>query len=183
MIYLQMFLAFFRIGVFGFGGGLAMLPLIFQTVRDFGYMSDGDFSNLVALSQVTPGPVAVNAATFVGFNFGGMTGALSATLGVSIPSFVLMLLVARFMTRYSGAGALEAAFTGIRPATVGLIAAAAVFVGQASLVTEGTGALLDRVDPMACGIFAVTFILINKFKVSPIPLIIAAAVFGAVFYN
>ena len=85
MIYLYLFTMFFRIGLFSFGGGLAMLPLIFQSVQDFGIMTSQEFSDLVALSQVTPGPVAVNAATYVGFNYSGLPGALTATLGVCLP--------------------------------------------------------------------------------------------------
>ena len=88
MIYWELFLSFLQIGTFSFGGGLAMLPLIFQSVRDFGMMSPQDFSDLVALSQVTPGPIAVNAATFVGFNYAGLLGAIIATFGVCFPSRV-----------------------------------------------------------------------------------------------
>ena len=87
MIYVTLFAMFFRIGLFSFGGGLAMLPLIFQSVKDFGMMTTSEFSDLVALSQVTPGPIAVNAATYVGFNGAGIPGALAATLGVALPSF------------------------------------------------------------------------------------------------
>ena len=93
MIYLYLFTVFFRIGIFSFGGGLAMLPLIFQSVQSFGIMSAHEFSNLVALSQVTPGPIAVNAATYVGFNYAGIPGAAVATLGVCVPSFILVLIV------------------------------------------------------------------------------------------
>ena len=88
MIYVTLFVMFFRIGLFSFGGGLAMLPLIFQSVKDFGMMTASEFSDLVALSQVTPGPIAVNAATYVGFNGAGIPGALAATLGVALPSFI-----------------------------------------------------------------------------------------------
>ena len=91
MIYVTLFVMFFRIGLFSFGGGLAMLPLIFQSVKDFGMMTASEFSDLVALSQVTPGPIAVNAATYVGFNGAGIPGALAATLGVALPSFILIL--------------------------------------------------------------------------------------------
>ena len=97
MIYVTLFVMFFRIGLFSFGGGLAMLPLIFQSVKDFGMMTASEFSDLVALSQVTPGPIAVNAATYVGFNGAGIPGALAATLGVALPSFILILIVVQFL--------------------------------------------------------------------------------------
>ncbi|MGN0711260.1 MAG: chromate transporter [Anaerovoracaceae bacterium] len=180
MILLTLFLTFFRIGIFSFGGGLAMLPLIFQTVQDFGFMSAEEFSNLVALSQITPGPVAVNAATFIGFSFAGLPGALTATLGVSLPSFLLIITVIKFLDKFNENKGLEAAFTGIRPATVGLIAAAAVFVGQTSMIKEGAGDLLSRVEIVPCLIFIGAFVLISKFKISPVKIILVTAVIGAV---
>ena len=130
MIYASLFAMFFRIGLFSFGGGLAMLPLIFQSVQDFGMMTAAEFSDLVALSQVTPGPIAVNAATYVGFNGAGIPGALAATLGVSLPSFILILIVVKFLERFQESKGIQGAFLGIRPVTVGLIASAVLFVGE-----------------------------------------------------
>lgn len=101
MMYAYLFTIFFKIGLFGFGGGLAMLPLIFQSVQTFGIMSSQEFSNLVALSQVTPGPMAVNAATYVGFNYAGIPGAMVATLGVCLPAFILMIIVFKFIQRFN----------------------------------------------------------------------------------
>jgi chromate transporter len=92
-IYLQLFLIFFRIGIFGFGGGMAMLPLMFQGVSYFGLMTKEEFADLVAISQVTPGPIAVNAATYAGFSVSGVAGAFFATLGVAIPAFILVNIV------------------------------------------------------------------------------------------
>ena len=94
---LSLFAAFFKIGVFGFGGGIAMLPLIFQTVQSFGLMSADDFADLVAISQVTPGPIAINAATFVGFHYAGLLAAGAATLGVVVPSVAISLIAMRFL--------------------------------------------------------------------------------------
>ena len=96
MIYLQLFLVFAKIGLFGFGGGMAMLPMIYQGAKTFGLMSADEFSNLVAISQVTPGPIAVNAATYVGFNCAGYSGAAVATFGVALPSFILVTLACYF---------------------------------------------------------------------------------------
>ena len=110
MIYASLFAMFFRIGLFSFGGGLAMLPLIFQSVQDFGMMTAAEFSDLVALSQVTPGPIAVNAATYVGFNGAGIPGALAATLGVSLPSFILILIVVKFLERFQESKGIQGAF-------------------------------------------------------------------------
>lgn len=173
MALLYLFGVFFRIGLFGFGGGMAMLPLIFQSVQDFGITSQEEFSNLVALSQVTPGPIAVNAATYVGFQYAGIPGAVAATLGVSVPSFILVLVVMKFVEKYNSSRTVQGIFEGIRPATVGLIGAAAVFVGQTVLVSDG------RIEIIPCIICGISVLLAGKFKWSPIVLVIIMGVIGA----
>lgn len=185
MMLIYLFFSFFRIGVFSFGGGLAMLPLIFQSVRDFGMMSAEEFSNLVALSQITPGPIAVNAATFVGYSYAGLLGAFTATLGVCFPSFVLMLIVIKFMEKFQESKGLQGAFAGIRPITVGLIAAAAVFVAENVLVdgklfsVDVITDFVNYVNFIPCCIFVVTIILAGKFKVNPIVITIMMGIVGA----
>lgn len=184
MIFVYLFSMFFKIGLFGFGGGLAMLPLIFQSVQNFGIMTAREFSNLVALSQVTPGPIAVNAATYVGFNYAGLAGAAVATLGVCLPSFVLVLIVMKFMEKFKESKGMEGAFLGIRPVTVGLIGAAAIFVAETSLVNGdifSADIFTDPsyINPIPCGIFVLTLILAGGFKVSPIKITILMAVVGA----
>lgn len=204
MIYLTLFLTFLRIGLFSFGGGLAMLPLIFQTVQDFGFMSAEEFANLVALSQVTPGPVAVNAATYIGFKFAGFFGALCATMGVTLPSFLLIITVIKFLDKFNNSKSIEAAFKGIRPATVGLIAAAAIFVGESALIDKSSSFLLNGSIPglpisttgqyilwiitdiangiqlVPCLVFLATLILSAKFKMGPVKIIVIMAVVGIV---
>jgi chromate transporter len=189
MIYLKLFLVFARIGLFGFGGGMAMLPMIYQGAEAFNLMSREEFSDLVAISQVTPGPIAVNAATYVGYHAAGVPGALVATLGVSLPSFLLVLLVCYFLQRFRESRLVEGAFTGIRPVTVGLIASAVVFMGQsafgglveilsaagaAGLMTAGAQVIVPVV------IFAVAILLVGKCKVNPIFIVIGAGVTGAI---
>ncbi|MCB6992977.1 chromate transporter [bacterium 210820-DFI.6.37] len=186
MMFFYLFSMFFRIGLFSFGGGLAMLPLIFQSVQDFGFMTSAEFSNLVALSQVTPGPIAVNAATYVGLNYAGVLGAVVATLGVCLPSFILVLIVMKFMEKFKESKGLEGAFFGIRPVTVGLIGAAAIFVAETSLVNGDlfSTALFKNpgsyINAVPCVIFAVSLVLAGKFKISPIKVTILMAVVGAV---
>lgn len=185
MIYATLFVMFFRIGLFSFGGGLAMLPLIFQSVKDFSMMTASEFSDLVALSQVTPGPIAVNAATYVGFNGAGIPGALAATLGVALPSFILILIVVQFLERFQESRGIQGAFLGIRPVTVGLITAAVLFVGEtvlvngsiisAKLFTEGVS-YFNVIPVMLC---AATLLLSGVFKVKPITLMIVMGAAGA----
>lgn len=170
MIYLQLFIVFARIGLFGFGGGMAMLPMIYQGAKTFNLMSAEEFSNLVAISQVTPGPIAVNAATYVGYHCAGIAGALAATFGVAFPSFVLVMLVCYFVTRFRNSRVVEGAFAGIRPVTVGLIAAAVVFMAQG---------LEHGIDFVSAALIAGTVILIGKVKVSPILIVIGAGLIGA----
>lgn len=171
MIYLKLFFVFAKIGLFGFGGGMAMLPMIYQGAEAFGLMSADEFSNLVGISQVTPGPIAVNAATYVGFNCAGYGGAVAATLGVALPSFILVTIVCYFVNRFKESRTVTGAFTGIRPVTAGLIGTAVIFMGQ-SVIEAG--------DPIGYIITVGTIILAGKFKMNPIMVIIIAGVTGAI---
>lgn len=183
--FFNLFLMFFRIGLFSFGGGYAMLPLIFQGVQEFGIMTAAEFSRLVALSQVTPGPIAVNAATYVGYKYAGLGGAAVSTLGVALPSLILVLLALHFLTKFEESKVLNAVLEGIRPATVGLIASAVVFLAETSLLNgpllsaklfENAG---EYINLLPCLFFIVTIILAVKFKIGPIKLTILAGLVGA----
>ncbi|MDD4376650.1 MAG: chromate transporter [Eubacteriales bacterium] len=170
MIYLQLFFIFAKIGVFGFGGGMAMLPMIYQGVQQFGLMSYDEFSNLVAISQVTPGPIAVNAATYVGYNSAGVLGAVCATLGVALPSFLLVTLVSYFIEKFNENNTIKGAFNGIRPATVGLLGSAVILMGQTVFVSTNIIPFL---------IFGMTILLVWKFKISPIVIVFIMGIIGA----
>lgn len=185
MIFVYLFTMFFRIGLFGFGGGLAMLPLIFQSVQSFGIMTAEEFSNLVALSQVTPGPMAVNAATYVGFNYAGLPGAIVATLGVCLPAFILMMIVYHFVKKFNDSRIVQGVLGGIRPVTVALIGAAVIFVSETVLAA---GPLIskkfleigiDYFNLIPICIFAVTIVLVGKFKMKPIRVMILMGIAGA----
>jgi chromate transporter len=187
LICLQLFLVFFRIGLVSFGGGYAMLPMIFQSVRDFGIMGQTEFARFVALSQATPGPISVNAATYVGFYTAGLPGALAATFAIALPSFIYVLLAIRFMRQFSGSKTLQSALAGIRPATVGLIASAAVFLAESTLFD---GNLLSAewlrqgpayLNPAECAIFVCALALALKLRLNPVIIILAAAAAGALF--
>lgn len=188
--FLNLFLMFFHIGLFSFGGGYAMLPLIFQSVQEFGIMSAAEFSRLVALSQVTPGPIAINAATYVGFEYAGIAGAATATIAVSLPSFVLVLLIMHFIKKFEESRTLNAVLRGIRPAAVGLIASAVIFLAETSIfngpvfsmeIIEMIRAqeILEYINLLPGLIFLGILILEGKFKVGPIKLTILAGIVGA----
>ncbi|MCI2063251.1 MAG: chromate transporter [Eubacteriaceae bacterium] len=171
----QLFVTFAKIGIFGFGGGLAILPLIYQGIQKFGIMSAHEFAEVVAISQATPGPIAVNAATYVGLKYAGFAGAATATIGVAVPSFILVMITMKYLDKYKESKGLQAVFDGIRPATAGLIASALVFVGETALFAENT--FEPQLIPIL--IFAAVIVAAGKFKVSPIILIIATGILGA----
>ena len=137
MIQLQLFYTFFKIGLFTFGGGLAMLPLIQAEVLAQGWMPLESIVNFIAVSESTPGPFAVNVATYVGMETGGIFGAVCATLGVVLPSFLIILLVARGYKKFKENFWVKGVMTGLRPGVVGLIAASLLSVGKAVFFPSG----------------------------------------------
>lgn len=185
MVYLQLFAIFFKVGILGFGGGYAILTLIFQDVQAFGMMSAGEFANLVALSQVTPGPIAINAATYVGFNVAGLPGAVLATVAVSLPSFLLCLAVLMFIEHFKTNAVVASVLAGIRPATVGLMAGAFLFMAQTAVLPGYDKALplavnAAGVDWVAVTIFVVVFALILTRRFGAITLTLGGGALGLV---
>ena len=187
MMLWNLFFTFFKIGIIGFGGGMAILPMIYQSVLEFSDMAAEEFANLFAISQATPGPIAVNAATFVGFKEAGVLGAAAATLGVAVPSFILVALVVKFMSMYRNNKIMDGAFKGIRPVTVGMITAGALFIGQTALLKGDVSEIADfagglgNIDLIPAVITLTTLVLAGKFKVSAVKLILIMAAVGAVF--
>ena len=181
-LYLQLFLIFFKVGLLGFGGGYAILPMIYQDVQTFGIMTADDFSNLVALSQVTPGPIAINAATYVGFKTAGTAGAFIATMAVSLPSLILILIAMMFLEKFKANKTVQAVLTGIRPATVGLMASAFLFIAQTAMLPEFSDSLPDitKVDIVGLAIFAITYLLIIRTHLGAIKLTLLGGVLGVV---
>lgn len=174
--FISLFVVFFKIGLFSFGGGTAMLPLIYQSAGEIGFISQREFSDMVALSQVTPGPVAVNAATYVGLTNSGIVGALVATLAVCLPCFIIMFFVSAFLDRVKGNKIVEGAFVGIRPVTIGLIGTAAVFIAK-DMITDGP----EMAVPVL--IFAGSVVMMGKFKVKPILTMLIMAAAGSIVYG
>ena len=187
MLLLRLFAEFFKVGLFSFGGGNAMLPLIYQSIQKFSQLRTSAFSDMVALSQVTPGPVAVNAATFIGLEAGGIPGAVFATLGVCLPCFLIMLIVIRLLDRFRGSTLVEGAFAGIRPVTIGLLLAAVIFIMNGVLV-KGPVVSAEMADPgyynlIPIGIFAVSILLISLLKLKPLHVMLIMGAAGALIYG
>lgn len=178
MIYLELFLSFLQIGALSFGGGYAAMPLIQnQVVSIHGWLTMKEFTDLVTISQMTPGPIAINSATFVGYQVCGTFGAFCATLGVVLPSFLIILLVARFYAAFRASAAVSGAMSGLRPAVIGMIGAAAVSVGQTVFAPDGVQALAGY--PLACSlaIFVLMAFLTHR-KLHPIAIILLSALLG-----
>ncbi|MCB9071193.1 MAG: chromate transporter [Prevotellaceae bacterium] len=178
MLYWQLFSTFFQIGLFGFGGGAAMLPLIqFELVEHYAWLTSAEFTNMVAVSQMTPGPIGINSATYAGYlASGNVFGSLVATIGIVLPSFIIMLLIARVMSKMKNNKYVDSAMQGLRPVVVGLIAAAALLL----MNEENFGP--HCADYMSWIIFAVAFVATKWLKVHPILMIVLAAVFGLFIY-
>lgn len=182
MIYVELFYTFFKIGLFGFGGGYAMLSLIQgEVVTRHSWLTAQEFTDIVAISQMTPGPIGINSATYVGFaSTGSIWGSVVATFAVTLPSFILMLTISKFFLKYQKHPVIESIFTGLRPAIVGLIAAAALVL----MNTENFGSPTEDTYTFIISIilFLITFIGTYRFKINPILMILACGVIGLIVY-
>ena len=174
MIYGQLFWVFLKIGLFGFGGGYAMLSLIqYEVVDKYNWLTLPEFTDIVAISQMTPGPIGINSATYIGYSAtGSVWGAAVATLAVCLPSFILVLLISCFYIKFRKNKYVSAAFTGLRPMTVALIAAAALLLMNKQNFIDGKSLL----------IFAGAFYFTWKYRIHPIKMICLAGIAGLVLY-
>lgn len=188
MIYLTLFLTFLEIGAVSFGGGYGMISLIREKVLSFGWMSEDELLNIIAVAESTPGPIAVNIATFVGSEQGGALGSLCATLGVVLPSFVIILVIAALIKNLLKYGGVKAFLGGVRPSVVGLILATGVTMALSKLVGIDTVGSVPSPDLRGIIIFALLlataflFKKLGKKKPSPIVMILISAGLGMILY-
>ena len=188
MIYLTLFLTFLEIGAVSFGGGYGMISLIREKVLSFGWMTEDELLNVIAVAESTPGPIAVNMATFVGSRQGGVLGALLSTLGVVLPSFIIILLIAALIKNFLKYSGVKAFLGGVRPCIVGLILSTAITMGISKLF--GLVKLSDSLAPDLCGIIIFAILIgisiawskIKKKKPSPIVMILISAALGIILY-
>ena len=189
MIYLTLFLTFFEIGLFTFGGGYAMISLIREKVLEFGWLSEEELLNMIAVSESTPGPIAVNMATFVGSTQGGILGSLAATLGVVLPSFIIILLISALIRNFLKYKGVQAFLGGVRPCIVALILATAITMLLSTLLgitTFGGGFAPDVKGLIIFAVLiaiALVFKKIKKKKPSPILMILISAGLGMLLYS
>lgn len=196
MIFLQLFWVFFQIGLFGFGGGYAMLSLIqAEVVNHYRWITESQFTEIVAISQMTPGPIGINSATYIGYTVtGSVWGSALSTFAVMLPSFILVLTISFFFARFRRNKYVEAIFVGVRPATVGLIASAALVLSlrpmgflllmqHPELVSLNDLVVRDNfIDWKSILLFVLGFVATLRKKISPILIIVLAGVAGLLLY-
>ena len=185
MIYLELFWSFFQIGLFSIGGGYAAMPLIQeQVVTIRGWLDMGAFIDIVTISQMTPGPIAINAATFVGTQVAGLPGAVIATIGCVTPSCIIVLLLAWLYYKYRELSLIQGVLGGLRPAVVAMIASA----GLSILLTafwggEAVSRNLADVDLAAVFLFCAAFFVLRKWKCNPISVMLGTGLVGGLLYG
>lgn len=188
IIYWQLFSVFFKIGLFSFGGGLAMIAFIQQEIISRNWLTPAEFAQIVTISQMTPGPIAVNAATFVGARvcdsspLASFFGSLIATLGVSLPSFILILLVAGSLKKFSNSLTVKAVLHGIRPAVIGFLLAAVVVFIKLAIFPLLPDSVQGNFHPSGLLLICFLFYLHYYRKLAPISLIMLAGILGLVLY-
>lgn len=181
MIYLQLFLSFLQIGMFSFGGGYAAMPLIQgQVVTGHAWLSMQEFTDLVTISQMTPGPIAINAATFVGIKIAGIPGAIFASLGCILPSCIIAACLAKLYMKYREMNALQSVLTSLRPAVVSLIASAGISILISTFWGSRASIALAETDWTLVIIFAVSLFLLMRYKLNPILVMVLAGVIKTV---
>ncbi len=198
MTLFKLYWIFFKIGFFTYGGGYAMIPLLQEElVRQYRLISAAEFGNILAIAQMTPGPIGINAATYIGYQYGGIPGSLVGTLGLMVPSLVIISIVVHCLKAFEESRAVKGALSGIRPAVLGMIGAAVLFFAETSVFTGPVP--VDRLMLLVTGaksaaassfglcwqgavVFAATLVLAGKFKLGAAWVLIISAILGVVLF-
>ncbi|MGN0667425.1 MAG: chromate transporter [Huintestinicola sp.] len=185
MLLLKLFFAFIQVGLFSVGGGYAAIPLIRdQIVNVHGLMTMEEFSDLITVAEMTPGPISINSSTFVGMRLAGIGGVLLCTLGCIIPSFCICLTLAHFYYKYRTVGGVQTVLAALRPAVVALIASAGLSILMLGLFQSDLfSASLVDLRYVELGLFAGSLVLLRKFKVNAIAIILGSGVVGTLIYT
>ncbi|WP_058486782.1 chromate transporter [Defluviitalea phaphyphila] len=184
MMYLLLFVEFFKIGLFSIGGGLATFPFLQDLAQRYDWMTAHDLLDMIAISESTPGPIGINTATFVGYQCGGILGGIIATLGIISPSIIIIVLVAHYYMKFSEQTIVRSTLDGIRPAVVGLIGAAGFEVAKVSLLNINkflqSNNFFELFNFKSILLFIIMLYLIFKYKKHPILYIIASGIIGII---
>ncbi|HJX01876.1 MAG TPA: chromate transporter, partial [Candidatus Humimicrobiaceae bacterium] len=193
MIYLQLLIVFFKIGLFSFGGGYGMIPLIEREIVIRGWLTGQELVSIISISEMTPGPIAINTATFIGYRIGGVPGAALATIGVVLPSLILILGIYILLSKYQQRQIIKDTIYGIRPIVLALIIHAVIFVAVNTYFKEGTGIrdllnistgsdFLEIINPVTIAITVVSLMVLFLTKIHPILVILAAGAIGVILH-
>ncbi len=185
MIYLELFWEFLKVGLFAFGGAYGAIPIIQQGVLSQGWMSEAMFANIVAISESTPGPIMVNAATYIGKMQGGILGSAIATLGVVLPSFVIILLVTALFKKVLKKKAVQGTLRGVKPCVMGIILGTGFYMAVSAVLGSIEAITFDWIALVILAVLILALVLHQKARkkeLSPILLIVISAVLGAIMY-
>lgn len=184
MLMLKLFLSFLQVGLFSVGGGYAAIPLIQnQIVQTHGFMTLSEFTDLITIAEMTPGPISINSATFVGMRLAGLPGAVICTLGCVIPSFIISLALAHFYYKYRSFGGVQTVLSALRPAVVAMIASAGLSILLLGLFHAGLGSIrLADFRLVESVLFLVALFLLRRYKLSAISVIFGTGVIGTLLY-
>lgn len=182
-ILLQLFLSFIKVGMFSVGGGYAAIPLIQnQIVEVHHLMTISEFTDLITIAEMTPGPISINSATFVGTRLSGIGGAILCTLGCIIPSFIICLTLAHFYYKYRNFSGVQTVLSALRPAVVALIASAGLSILLLGLFGTETGIMLSDIRPIELILFIGSLFLLRKYKINAISIIFGSGLVGTIAY-
>jgi chromate transporter len=188
MIYLDIFISFFQIGLFSIGGGYAALPLIENQVLEVHkWLTIEEFADLLTISQMTPGPIALNASTFVGTKVAGLSGAVIATIGCVTPSCIIVLILSYFYFKYKNLSSVQGILKGLRPAVVSLIASAGISVLMLTIfkteVTSLANIKLSDINFISIIMVAISVFILRKYKINPIKVMVGTGIIGILTYG
>ena len=185
MILLKLFFAFIQVGLFSVGGGYAAIPLIQEQIVDiYGMMTLEEFSDLITVAEMTPGPISINSATFVGMRVAGIPGVIICSVGCIIPSFCICLILAHFYYKYRSVKGVQVVLSAMRPAVVALIASAGASILMLALFqSESQNLVVENFRIVEFVIFAVALFLLRKFKMNAITIILGSGVVGTIVYT
>lgn len=185
MIYLKLFATFFKIGLFSFGGGYGMIPMIERELQANNWLSAQEFVRVISISEMTPGPIAVNTATLIGYKTAGIMGGAIATIGVALPSFILIIATSHLLYKFRSHLLIKRVLFGIKPVILALIIVALVFVARNTLFREELLHVSDfftLMDPFSVIIMVICVAILFTLKVNPVFLLLASGAAGVIFY-
>lgn len=184
MIYLELFLSFLQIGLFSIGGGYAIMPMMkYQIVEVKSWLTLPEFVDIITISQTTPGPISINAATFVGVKIAGILGGIISTLGVILPSIIIVLIIARLYKKYKNLAVVKKILAVLRPIVVALIASAAVLIIKIAFWGSESNIDIVNIDIIVFAIFVVSLLVLRLAKLNPIWIMLGSGFLGGIIFS